>query len=146
MKVSSGYIKEITVLILMETLIKIEEDKAVEVPLGQTDEELDLLHKEIIDYIASQPKEVLNVAYKRAIKHMPKIFNVMPKNISPDLLALYVLHINFNERLGTPLAKPLLSFQRNYLDMAEILCTTRLGELEGDMFTTSLKILEIIKD
>ena len=146
---SSGFKKDLLVAIFCSALLKVSEedmqdDDVVFVdPCAEVAKELNSLAMDIQALLNRQDEDVKKWVRSKTISSAREVIkNINAKSISLETLAMYILFINFIER-AYPLDDDLkfLVSKYDYMELAEQLNQTELGQAEAEMFKLSYEIL-----
>jgi len=150
---SSGFKKDLLVAMFCASLITVSQEDFNDDEVINVDVDSEL--NAIINQIAKDIQKTLNTApfeVQRWIRRKTEtvvplvLSSIDTKVISLETLALYVLFVNFIER-KYPLDEDLkfLVSRYDYMDLAEKLNETALGQVEEEMFKLSYLILSNLR-
>ena len=150
---SSGFKKDLLVAMFCSALITVsqedfDDDEVINVDTGaELEDAIRSIAKDIQATLSKSPYDVQKWIRRKTEVVVPMVLaSINTKTVSLETLSLYILFINFIER-RYPLDEDLkfLVSKYDYMDLAEKLNKTRLGDIEAEMFSLAYSIIERLR-
>lgn len=150
---SAGFKRDLLVAMFCSALITVsqedfDDDEVINVDTGaELEDAIRSIAKDIQATLIKSPYDVQKWIRRKTEVVVPMVLaSINTKTVSLETLSLYILFINFIER-RYPLDEDLkfLVSKYDYMDLAEKLNKTRLGDIEAEMFSLAYSVIERLR-